>query len=109
MTIPAAERHTPVSFERATVVLDDYGGETSTWGTVATTTAKVLYGTGQERRQASQESATQAVTILCNWTPTLAGVGPTDRANFAGNVWDITGAVPIGLNDEIHIGALRQA
>lgn len=106
--IPAGERTTLVTFETGAATTDDYGGETLAWSTVATVMAKVLYGTGSERRQAAQESTQQAVTIMVNWTPTLADVGPKDRASFDGFAWDIT-APParVGMNDELHFTAVR--
>jgi hypothetical protein len=106
--IPAGERTTVVAFERGTATSDDYGGETLTWAALETVAAKVLYGTGAERRQAAQEQSGQAATILANWSPTLAGVVPKDRATFDGFAWDIT-APParVGLNDELHFTVVR--
>lgn len=108
--IPAGERTTLVTFESGTASTDDYGGETLTWGTAATVMAKVLYGKGSERRQAAQEGAEQAVTIMVNFTPTLAALVPKDRATFDGVAWDIT-APParVGMNDELHFTAIRSA
>ena len=72
--------------------------------------AKVLYGTGQERRQAAQEGAQQAATIMVNWTPDLASVVAKDRVSFDGFAWDITSPpARVGLNDELHFTAVRSA
>jgi len=103
----AGERHTLVTFERGTATTDDYGGEALEWGTAAQAWAKVTYGTGQERRQAAQEQAEQAVTIMALWTPALASVGGKDRASFNGAAWDITSVALVGLNTEIHFTATR--
>ncbi len=110
MSIPAGQRTTLVTFERGTASTDDYGGETLTWATLTTAWAKVMYGTGAERRQAAQESADQPATIMVNFTPTLATVGPKDRVSFDGIAWDIT-APParVGLNDELHLTVTRSA
>ena len=108
--IAAGQRPTLVTFERGTASSDDYGGEALTWATLTTARAKILYGPSAERRQAAQENADQAATILVNWTPTLAEVGPKDRASFDGYAWDITGApARVGLNDELHFTATRSA
>lgn len=108
--IPAGERTTPVAFERGTASTDDYGGETLSWASVATVAAKILYGTGSERRQAAQEGSEQAATVMVNWTPSLASVGPKDRATFDGFTWDITSPpARVGLNDELHFTAVRSA
>lgn len=114
MTIPAGERTTLASFQRGTPVEDDYTSEASIdWDTLTldvSVVAKVLYGSGAERRQAAQESADQAATVLVNWTPTLASVVPKDRVTFDGADWDII-APParVGLNDELHFTVKRKA
>jgi head-tail adaptor len=112
VTIPAGERTTLVTFERGTPVGDDYTDEKSIdWNDLqleVTVMAKVLYGTGEERRQAAQEGATQAATIMVNWTPTLAGVVAKDRATFHAVAWDIDSApARVGLNDELHFTVRR--
>lgn len=108
--IDAGERTTVVAFERGTASTDDYGGETLTWATLEPAWAKVLYGTGAERRQAAQEETQQAATIMVNWTPVLATLTAKDRATFDGFPWDIT-APParVGLNDELHFTVVRSA
>jgi SPP1 family predicted phage head-tail adaptor len=106
--IPAGERTTVAAFEHATASADEYGGETLTWGHLATVAAKVLYGTGAERRQAAQEEAQQAATVLVNWTPTLSAVVAKDRVSFDGFAWDITSPpARVGLNDELHFTVVR--
>lgn len=114
MTIPAGERTTPVSFQAGTPQGDDYTSEASIdWATLTldvSVMAKVLYGTGAERRQAAQESAQQAATVMVNWTPTLAAVVAKNRAVFDGADWDITSPpARVGLNDELHITVVRSA
>lgn len=110
MSIPAGDRTTLVTFERASVSSDDYGGETLTWASIERAWAKVLYGPGSERRQAAQEGADQAVTIMVNWTPALADVVPKDRASFDGFAWDINSPpARVGMNDELHFTAVRTA
>lgn len=103
------ERDRLILFERATVSTDDYGGETETWAEYAKAFAKVLFGSGQERREAAQERAEQAATFKCGWNPTVAGVALTDRIQFDGAAWDITSRVPARLNKEIHFTAVRAA
>lgn len=108
--IDAGKRDTLVTFQRGTPTVDDYGGETLAWSTLEPAWAKVLYGTGAERRQAAQEQTQLAATIIVNWTPTLASAVAKDRATFDGFAWDIT-APParVGLNDELHFTVVRSA
>jgi head-tail adaptor len=108
VSIPAGDRTTLVTFERGTSSTDDYGGETLVWAPVQRAWSKVLYGTGAERRQAAQEAAQQTATVMVNWTPALATIGPKDRATFGGISWDITSqAARVGLNDELHFTVVR--
>lgn len=105
MTDPGERPHF-VTIQRATVALDDYGGEVRTWYTYTTSWAKIAYGTGQERREAAQENASQAATFMFDWDPTLAGVTAKDRLYIFDTVWDITANVTIGQNRESHITAV---
>lgn len=111
--IPAGERTTLVAFQAGTASSDDYGGETIDWNTLTLdveTMAKVLYGSSQERRQAAQEGAEQAATVMVNWTPDLAAILPKNRAFFDGFAWDIAGPpARVGLNDELHFTVVRSA
>lgn len=95
-----------ITFERATVVVDDYGGETPTWATLATAWAQVRRGTGQERREASQEAGSQAATFVTDWSPTLEAIQITDRIQHNGDAWDITDVAPDG-HREIQFTATR--
>jgi head-tail adaptor len=103
----AGKRTRLITFERGTVSADNYGGGDPTWATYASAWAEVLFGSGQERREASQEAGSQAATFICLWTPPLASVGVTDRIQFNGSAWDITNVALIGLNKEIHFTATR--
>lgn len=102
----AGERDQLIIFERATVVADDYGGETPTWATYAAAWAQVRRGTGQERREASQETGAQAATFVTDWNPTLDAVQITDRILYRGDDWDVTDVAPDG-NKEIQFTATR--
>ena len=102
------ERDQLISFERATVVVDEYGGETSTFTELTKAWAQVRWGSGQERREAAQEQATQAATFVCDPNPTLSTVQVTDRIQFQGVAWDITGIGPI-RRSQIHFTAVRAA
>ncbi len=95
-----------ITFERGTATTDDYGGETHTWATLATAWAQVRRGTGQERREASQEAGSQAATFVTDWNPTLEAVQITDHINYRNDTWDITDVAPDG-NKEIQFTATR--
>jgi head-tail adaptor len=99
----AGERPQYVVVQRKTVSVDDYGQEIATWHDLATGYAAILYGSGQERREAAQENATVAATFDFDWNPTLAAVRPTDRLLCFDVVWDVASAVVIGANRDVHI------
>ncbi len=102
----AGERDQLIVFERATVTVDDYGGETPAWALYASAWAQVRRGTGQERREASQEVGSQAATFVTDWNPTLEAVEIRDRIVYRADAWDITDVAPDG-NKEIQFTAVR--
>ncbi len=103
----AGNRNRRITIERAVVVTDDYGGESSTWANHTEAWAEVLFGTGAERREAAQESGSAPATFIVLWTPTLAALKLTDRIQAFGTAWDIQSIAPVGLHKEIHITATR--
>jgi hypothetical protein len=108
--IDAGERNRLVSFMRPVTTTDDHGGEVDGEPTrICRAWVKVLYGTGQERREAAQERAEQAATFMCNWSPPLALIVTTDYIAFDAADWDITNRALVGLSDEIHFTAVRAA
>jgi hypothetical protein len=108
MTIGA--RNTLIQIMRAGPPIDD--GLTRRPGPLIVFTkamAEVLFGTGQERRTAAQEAASQTATFKIDWTPKAATIAPSDQIDALGSSWDISSAVPIGRNREVHITATRRA
>lgn len=105
MTDPGQRPHL-VRIQRSVTATDDYGGETKTWHDLATAWARVRYGTGQERREAAQERATQAATFEFDWNPETSAIRPTDRLYCFDAVWDVASAVTIGANAEVHVTAI---
>jgi SPP1 family predicted phage head-tail adaptor len=90
------------------VTTDDYGAEVPDWQTYTTAFAEVRFGTGQERREAAQESATAAVTFRVLHNAMTASVTPKDRISFDGSLFDITSNIPsIELNQHREITAIR--
>lgn len=89
------ERAWLVTFQRATVVADDYGGETPTWGDYTTAWVRVRFGLAAEKRQAAQERGEQTATFECVPTALLLAVKLKDKLVFDGNDWDITEVAPL--------------
>ncbi len=110
MTDPG-QREFLITIQRGTPTSDDYGGETQSWATLTTAYARIRYGTGQERREAAQERASQAATFECDWNSALAGVLVNDRLyvnETPDQFWDIISSAPLG-HHEIHFAAVRSA
>lgn len=100
------ERDELITFERGTVTVDDYGGETPTWAEYAQAWANVRRGTGQERREAAQEAGSQSATFVTDWNPTLETIEITDRIQYRGDAWDIVDVAP-DVRREIQFTAVR--
>jgi hypothetical protein len=93
----AGKRTYPVTFIRAAAVTDDFGTHED-WGspsTLATATAAVTFGTAQEKREAAQQSASQAASFECLRTPILDAVTLKDRISFDGSQWDLSERAPL--------------
>lgn len=84
--------------QRATVVVDDYGGETPTWADVEQAWARVSFGVAQEKREAAQESGVQSATFELMPTTALLAVTLKDKIIFDGSDWDITEVAPLERN-----------
>jgi head-tail adaptor len=75
---------------------DAYGGEVVDWTDFATEWAEYKPGTGQERRQAAQESASLSASFRVLDNASTRTVGPgTHRISYEG-IWDITASVRLG-------------
>lgn len=88
----AGELDKQITFETRTTTTDDFGGEVEAfipWPD--TTAAKVTFGTGQERRTAAQEHASQSATFKVRLWPQTEAVTARDRIQYDGAAWDIDG------------------
>lgn len=106
MGMASGKRDRLVTFQRATVVADDYNEEIETWSLLERAWANVLYGTGAERREAAIEQGRQALTLRTLTTPALRSLTLKHRAVLDGEVLDLVGISPIGRH-EIEFTAVR--
>lgn len=96
--VTASERQYVIAFIAGAASTDEYGTEVIDWDdltTLATVTARVRFGTAQEKREAAQESASQTATFECLRTPTLDAVTLKNRISFDGSQWDINERAPL--------------
>lgn len=100
---PAGDRDKRVTFQRGTAAPGAFRNEPLTvWtdiGPVPKRWAKVLYGTGAERRQAATEAASQTATVRTLQDALTRTITTADRIVFDGRPWDVTAIAPIGRAD----------
>lgn len=105
----AGRRNRRVTFQRFTTTETEMGGEIEDWADYATAFARVVHGSGQERREAAQESASVTATFYVLRNALTAGLTPKDRISWEG-YWDIVSAVPsLQFNREMEVTATRAA
>ncbi|WP_408585920.1 head-tail adaptor protein [Novosphingobium sp.] len=95
---PAGQRNKAVVFERNSGGRSALGGKAQpNWQPLGPARlAKVLYGSGAERRAAAGEQAVQAATVRVLADVLTRSVAVRDRITFDGLAWDITGVALIG-------------
>lgn len=104
----AGRRRDLITIQRATVVIDDHGGEVQKWCTYAKEWAAVFYGRGDERRQAAMEQGSQPATFRVLANEKTVAVTLKDRIEHTGSTWDIVGIVPdTPKRGEIEFTAVR--
>jgi len=79
MPIPAGMLTHKVRFERRASGEDEHGQEIDDWEIVATVRAWPIWGTGQERREAAQASASMPATFRVRESSDTRWLGPGAR------------------------------
>lgn len=107
---PAGRRDTKIAFWRSTPVQAGAGQVKASWEPIAkgAAWARVFWGSGQERREAAQQQASQTASFVVLANAVTRGITTRDRIVGAGGNWDITGFVPFG-DEEIEFTAKRAA
>ncbi len=105
--MPAGRRDTLIQFQRAETEQDEYGEDVCTWSSLGSEWASIIWGRGDERRQAAQESASQAATFQVLDNSVTRALLVTDRIVSDGD-WDITG-IAYPIRGEIELTAVRAA
>lgn len=71
--------------------------------------AAVSFGSGQERREAGANEASQVATFRCRWRSALSVVTPRAMIEFEGGRWGITSMPRVGpRGSEIEFSAVRR-
>lgn len=98
----AGELDRTITIQTLTTAPDAYGEMLPTWTTFATVNAKVRPIRGEEYFAAQQVNARVDSIFLIRW---LAGVLPTMRISYDGQLWDIRSLNEIGRREGLEIYA----
>lgn len=103
-----------ILIERGAAEDDGYtSGQPADWAPLMTAIAIVVYGTGEEQREAAREVAVIPATFKLQWTPEHASIRATDRLRYPvddqgeGPIWNIQAVTSTGLNEAVEIVARR--
>jgi hypothetical protein len=88
---------------------DGYTMQPGALAEVGTTYAEVRFGTGQERREAAQESAVIAATFVMDANEFTRSIAVTDTLRFQDGDWDISSSIPGRDRSEWQVTATRSA
>jgi SPP1 family predicted phage head-tail adaptor len=80
-----------ITLARYTATQDAAGEEVQSWVPLGDERAQVVYGRGQERRQAATEQGEQAATFRMHSNARTRGLLVSDRITHQATSWDIEG------------------
>ena len=94
-----------IVIERATLTTNTYGERAESWGTYATVWAEISYkfGSGTESIQSDQILTKQPVSFIIRYSATTAGVIPTDRVSYGGDLYQIEAIQEIGRAEGLRV------
>jgi SPP1 family predicted phage head-tail adaptor len=95
-----------ITIERASVVLDGFGGEVRTWEPIATAWAAVMPISDGERWRAGEVAAHVTHRFQVRWG---IGVEVADRVLYDGRTFEISGVKEIGRREGQEITAAARA
>jgi head-tail adaptor len=90
----SSRRRWQIAVERNTPTPDDFGHNIDSWANLCSPWANIVFGSGQERREAAQKAASAPATFYILRSAVTATIGVKDRIVFDGANWDIHSAVP---------------
>lgn len=99
--IPAGDLRYQVGLWRFVTETDPMGGDIKTWSTLGDRRADIIFGTGRERREAAQTTASVTATFSVRSDPLTLTLTPADRLRYADADWDISSIVPSRKYDAV--------
>jgi hypothetical protein len=106
--IMAGKRDRKIAFYPRAVVEGATGTEREVDGAPIYARANVRFGTGAERREASQAGSMQTATFRVLSTASLRQATERWEIEFLGARWGISGIAPIGEAEDIEFTATRK-
>lgn len=106
--IAAGKRDRKVAFYPRVFTEGSLGSEIEADGTPVNAWARVLFGTGNERRELAQAGSSQSATFRVLSTAALRTVTERWEIDFMGARWGITSIAPIGEADDIEFTAVKK-
>ena len=95
----AGQRRQRIEFERSSVERSRSGTrQAASWSLLGPARAKVLFGSGSERREAGVEHGTTAATFRVLASALTRSIKVQDRIAFGNMHWDVTGIAPLDTN-----------
>lgn len=108
MLSASGEKDRKIQFYPRSFTEDALGTESEADGTAIPAWAKVLFGTGSERREAGQAGAAQTATFRVHSSAALRAATERWEIAFAGDRWGIASIAPIGEAGDIEFTAVRK-
>jgi SPP1 family predicted phage head-tail adaptor len=97
-----------VTFQRATVTFDSYGGEVETWGTLASVYTHRRDASAGESYRAQEVGGQLSIRFTIRYSSDVATLNQRDRALYNGGVYNITGVRETKRNRWIEVDAVIQ-
>lgn len=105
---PAGQRDKLVSIQRTGSTEDAHGETVQDWAEVGKEWARVLFGTGYERRSGAAQSGAQPATFQVLDNSLTRSLTVRDRIVWNGMAWSIVGTAPVNRG-EIELTTLGEA
>jgi head-tail adaptor len=104
---PAGQRDKLVTLERASSAEDDHGEQVADWAPLGKEWARVLFGTGFERRSGAVQQGAQPATFQVLDNSRTRSLSVRDRIVWNNMAWVIVGLAPV-IRGEIEITAVGE-
>lgn len=92
-------------FSAGSPAFDDFGGESGSWGTLATVWAMRTPVSDGEKWRAQEVAAAITERFLIRWSSAVSSLSAKDRISYNSRIYDISGVKEVGRREYIEITA----